>query len=238
MIQPEIKAKIIGLILIIFGIILFFSNLSNRFEFSFSSILIGTLIFFLITEKITPTKISNAQIVGNINTINKIIKSLNLKGYAIFLPKTKILLEERIFIPMDNKNIKLPVIHADFVFSTGSDGNSLGLALPPSGLKLLQEAEKENVFENINMENLENHLQTFIGLDIFNSVSLKGSDNNWKLMVEKPVYCNKNKFCKQFPCPACSAVLIAITRSIKKRVFIKDVTDNDKKIIFDLKIGD
>ena len=66
-----------------------------------------------------PENISNAQTQGNLETIKTIIKNLNLTGNAQFLPTTNIRSEERIFIPLDSKNKKIPEIDDDFVFSTG-----------------------------------------------------------------------------------------------------------------------
>lgn len=237
--QPNIRAKIIGLVLIILGIILLFSNDALYIKLAFALILIGILLIFMITEKTIPQKVSKAQIEGNFSAFENIIKNLNLSGNAVFIPTSNILNEERIFIPLEERNIKIPELNDDSVFSTGVDGKSLGLAIPPSGLKLLQEVEKEINFSEISEENLEEQLQSFVGLDLLKSVTLKRLSDNWKLVIEKPIFCeSSNTMCKQFPCPTCSAILTAITRSTDKKIWINDVVHNGKKAEFNLKIGD
>ena len=237
--QPHIRAKVLGLTLVIIGLVLLFLNDLIDIKISFAFILIGILMIFLITEKTVSSKISNAQINGNFNAFENITKNLNLSGNAIFIPKSDILTEERIFIPLDNKNSKIPNLHDDIVFSTGVDGKSLGMSIPPSGLKLLNEIEKESDLNFLNSEKIEDKLQSFVGIDLLRSIELKKSENIWKLELNKPIFCNGNKsMCKKYPCPTCSAILTAITRSTDKKIWINDVVHNGKKVDFSLKIGD
>jgi len=237
--QPNIRAKMIGLIFIVLGIVLLFTNNTLYVKLSFALLLIGVLMIFIITEKTIPSKISKAQIEGNFNAFENITKNLNLNGNAVFIPKSEILTEERVFIPLENKNTKIPELNDDTVFSTGIDGKSLGMAVPPSGLKLLQEIEKETDFKDINQDNIEESLQTFVGMDLINSVELKKLSDKWKLELVKPIFCQeKESMCRQYPCPTCSALLTAIARSNNKKVWVKDVNHNGKKVEFLLKIGD
>lgn len=237
--QPNIRAKIIGITLVVIGLILLLTDDTFYIKLAFALILIGALLIFMITEKTIPSKISKAQIEGNLNAFKNITKNLNLTGNAVFIPTSDILTEERVFIPLEKTKMKLPEFNNDFVFSTGMDGKSLGIALPPSGLKLLEEVGKETDFENTNEENIEEQLQTFVGMDLLKSVALKKSKDNWKLEIEKPIFCNNEQsMCKQYPCPTCSAILTAITRSTNKKIWINDTTHNGKKVEFNLKIGD
>jgi len=141
---------------------------------------------------------------------------------------------------LKDSDVALPEIDADFVFSTGINGKSLGISVPPSGLKLLQEVEKEADFENVGRENIEEKLQAFVGMDILKSVSFTKETkekDSWKLELEKPVFCtNDPSICTKYPCPTCSAVLTAITKASKKEIWINDTTHNGKKMAFHLKI--
>ena len=237
--QPNIRAKIIGAIFVVIGLILLFTNNSLYTKLAFSLILIGILLIFIITEKTIPSKISKAQIEGNFNAFENITKNLNLSGNAIFIPTSDLLNEERIFIPLEKKNMKIPDLNDNSVFSTGIDGKSLGMSIPPSGLKLLQEIEKETNFSEIPEENIEEQLQSFVGMDLLKSVTLKRLKDTWKLELEKPIFCQGyTSMCRQYPCPTCSAILTAITRSTDKKIWINDVVHNGKKVDFSLKIGD
>ena len=238
--QPHIRAKIIGLTLILIGIIfLLLTNTSLYIKLGFASIIIGLLLIFIITEKTIPKNLSDAQIKGNLETIKNITKNLNLNGNAMFLPANNIRSEERIFIPLNKTQKKLPEIDNDYVFSTGSDGKSLGIAVPPSGLELLKEIEKQVDFKEITLDDVEEPLQSFVGLDLLRSISLEKQEKSWMLNLEKPIFCTKDPdLCNQYPCPTCSAVLTAITRAAKQNIQIEKTTHNGKKIAFQLKIGE
>lgn len=235
--QPHIKAKILGLFLIIIGI-LFISSFSIFFiKIGFSSILIGVFIIVMITEKTVPENISNAQIKGPTDVVKKIASQLNLKGNVIFLPESDILTEERIFIPLKNSEVSFPKVDNELVFATGSNGTSLGLALPPSGLNLLHEIENDVSFKNTDINHVEEKLQSFVGMDVLKSVSLKKKDDDWELTVEKPLYCSSDvSYCKQYPCPSCSAVLTAITKATNKKLMVVDTVRNGKKTTFNFSI--
>jgi len=235
--QPHVKAKIIGLILIAIGIVFLLNSKSLYIKIGFASILVGIFMIFMITERSISKKISDAQIEGNLGLVKSITKELNLAGNAVFIPKSDILTEERIFIPLNDSNVVIPEIDDDFVFSTGTNGKSLGVSMPPSGLKLLQEVEKEANFENARSENIGEKLQAFVGMDILKSVSFTKEQDSWKLELDKPVFCtNDTSICTKYPCPTCSAVLTAITKASKKEIWINNTTHNGNKTTFYLKI--
>ena len=236
--QPHLRAKLIGTALIIVGIVLFFFPTSLNIKLAFTSILIGLFMIFMITEHSIPQNISDAQIQGNLDAIRNITRELNLAGNATFLPKSDVLTEERIFIPLHNSETLIPEIDDTFVFSTGVDGKSLGISVPPSGLKLLQELETEADFEHTGFETVEEKLQTFVGFNLLKSISLKPKDGLWELEIEKPLFCTNNTdLCRQFPCPTCSAALTALARSSKHNIVVQNITPDGKKTTFHLKIG-
>ena len=239
--QPHIKAKIIGMIFIMTGIGFFIAyflySTSLYLKIGFTSILLGTLVIFLITERSVPQETSDANIEGNLVAIRKIIKELHLNGNAIFLPRSNTINEERILIPPNKTGIvKIPEIDEDYVFLNGKDGKKFGISIPPSGLKILKEIEKEEDFYNADIENIEEKLQKFIGKDILKSVSFKKKGQYWNLELEKLIFCPQDqKLCLQYPCPTCSAVLTAITRALGKsdyRLRINNAVHNGKKINF------
>ena len=184
----------------------------------------------------TNIKISNIQIEGNQYAIKKIIEELNLAGNAVFLPKSKILTEERILIPPNNLGtIKIPDMDDNRVFLTGANGKNLGISIPPSGLKLLKEIEKDGEFKSIKIKNMEKKLQIFVHMNLIKSLSFKKGKNDWKLELERPIFLtNDKKLRKQYPGPICSAILTAITRTSKKKLCIIDTTYNEEKITFHL----
>jgi len=231
--QPHMRAKLLGIILIVVGVVLVISSSILSIKLGFAAILIGVFMIVMITEKTVPENISNAQIKGPTDVVKQIASQLNLKGNAVFLPKSDVLTEERVFIPLQNGNVSLPEVDNEFVFATGNDGTSLGLALPPSGLSLLHEIEKDTTFKDTDIDYVEEKLQSFVGMDVLKSVSLKKAKKRWELILEKPLYCtNDETFCKQYPCPSCSAVLAAITKATNKKLYVEDTVHNGKKTTF------
>lgn len=205
-------------------------------KIGFASIFIGLFMIFMITEKSIPKKASDAQIEGNMNVIKKIIKELNLNGNAVFLPKFDTLTEERILIPPNELGIiKIPIMNNNNVFLTGPNGENLGILIPPAGLKLLKEIENDEDFRNTDIENIEEKLQIFVGLNLLKSVSFKKQQNGWKLELDKPMFCNNGQNLEmQYPCPTCSAVLTAITRALNEKIRIYSTTLDGEKITYNI----
>jgi len=232
--ERDVQAKILGVTLIIIGLLLLLIRTPLLLKFSFTLILIGVLMILLITEQTIPRKLHSAQLEGNLGFVNKLIDELELTGKAVFLPKSRILTEERVFIPMLNTpDAQIPYIDDDIVVTKG------GLSVPPSGLNLLKKIQQETSFENIGLENVEEKLQTFVGLNILRSVSLKKQANGWKLQLERPTACEvMQPTCSQYPCAACSAVLTAIAQASGEKIWLKESIRDGKKTIYHLKIGD
>ena len=194
---------------------------------------------FIITEKSIPKKISDTLIEGNTNTVNKLIKELNLLGNAVFLPKSDILTEERIFIPPNKTGIlKIPEIRDNDIIHTTPDGKTIGISVPPSGLKLLNEIQKDKSFKNTTIENLDEKIQLFVGMNMAKSISFKKQKNGWNLEIENytPNENNEN-LNNQYPNPTSSAIITMITRLLNKKIRIYNtITYNRKKIKYHLNL--
>jgi hypothetical protein len=238
--QPDVRAKIIGVLLMIIGLLLLLNPTSLSIKLAFALILIGILMIVLITEQSVPRKISSAQVEGNLAFVNRMIKELKLKGNAVFLPKSRLLTEERVFIPVQTTtDATIPSFDDDVVISKGIFGENQGLSVPPSGLTLLKKIETEASFDHIGIENVEEKLQTFVGMNILKSVTLKKEPNGWKLELVRPEPCSVNEpTCTQYPCATCSAVLTAITKASDEKIWIQETARVGSKTIYHLKIGD
>jgi hypothetical protein len=208
-------------------------------KLAFTTLLIGAFMMLLITEQTVPRRISNAQIEGNLVFVNKMTKDLKLAGNAVFLPKSQLLSEERVYIPVEKTTgTSLPFIDDEMVLNLRADGEVLGISVPPSGLTLLKKIQAETPFDNIGLENVEEKLQTFVGLNILKAVTLKKEKNGWKLELERPEACITDQpTCAQYPCSACSAVLTAITQASQEKIWIQETARVGNKTIFHLKIG-
>jgi hypothetical protein len=235
--QPHIRAKILGSILIILSLSLFINPTDLNIKLAFASLLIGLFMIVMITERSIPQHLSNAQIAGNLHAVQQITKNLNLNGNAIFLPKNTLRSQERIFIPLTNETTNLPQIDDEFVFATGADGTSLGLSIPPSGLHLLNELDSEIGFEEANLDNIEEKLQTFVGHDLIKTIKLTSEQNNLILTLDSPIgNTNQTDLSKQYPSPTTSAILTAITRALQKPLRITDLNQTETTQTYHLQI--
>ena len=232
--ERDVQAKIIGVAFIIIGLLLLLFRTPQVLKFSFALIMIGVLMILLITEESVPRKISSAQIQGNLAFINRMIHELKLAGNAVFLPKSRLLTEERVFIPAQKTTgIQIPYVDDDVVITKG------GLVVPPAGLTLLKKIEAEASFDRIGLENVEEKLQTFVGMNILKAVTLKKEQNGWKLELYRPEPCRVHEpTCDQYPCAACSAVLTAISMASQEKIWIQETAREGNKTIFHLKIGE
>jgi len=218
----------------IIGLLFLLNRTALFMKFSFALIMTGVLMIILITEESVPRKISSAQIQGNLPFINKMINELELTGNAVFLPKSRLLSEERVFIPaLKTTKALIPYLDDEIVITTR------GLAVPPSGLPLLKKIEAEASFDGIGLENVEEKLQTFVGMNILRAVTLKKEPTGWKLELVRPEPCRVDQpTCDQYPCSACSAVLTAITKAAQQKIWVQETTRVDNKTTFHLKIGE
>jgi len=239
--QPAFRAKLLGGVLIAIGAALLINPTPFFIKLSVALIIIGAFMMLLITEQSIPRKISDAQIEGNRAFVKKMTRGLELSGKAVFLPKSSLLSEERVYIPAQNTDVNLlPFLDDDIVVSTRPDGEVIGISVPPAGLTLLKEVEKEVSFEDADLENVEEKLQTFVGMNIMKSITLKPETGGLRLEMEHEEPCcaeSENPTCEQYPCAACSAALLAVTQAAKQKITIQKTEHIDHRTVFHLKIG-
>lgn len=235
--EYHITTRITGLVLIAIGIGFFLFPSDLHMKLGFSSILIGILMVFIIAKKNIESQVNDIQIKGTSDAIRRVLQELHLKGNAIFIPKTEKLSEERMMIPPNNATIiQVPNMTKDTVFLLNGGNKILGLSLPPSGLHLLAEIEKEQNLQHTIMDHMNEKLQIFVGMGLMKSLSLNQVQSCWELELEQLLFCPKDRtLCTQYPCPTCSAILTAIARTAndsESRLWIKDVKHNGKKTTF------
>jgi hypothetical protein len=237
--------QIFGITLTIIGIILFINPTDLQIKISVGLIILGTFMIVMTSGNYVPKNTSDSKIKGNMIPIYKLIIQLKLKGNAVFIPISKNLKEERIFIsPNEKGNIKIPEISNEKVLLYNKKGEILGVSLPPSGLALLDEIDKEKDFDKNNLKHIEMNLKKFVGIDLIKSVSLMKTLVGYKLeiILNNPDFCFKNqRLCRQYPCPTCSAVLTAISRSTvstQKRLWIKNIQRKGNTVVYYLNFID
>jgi hypothetical protein len=243
-----IRAKLFGIILLGAGLFLIlFVKTDLYIKIGFCAIFIGLFALFVITEKMVSQDVLNAYVLTNVAHTNAILKNLNLDASAIYLPSNPSLNnEERVFIPLHATKLRIPKIDRNKVFLTGADGTSMGVALIPSCIKLLEACEKETdiVISTLNIDAIDTTL-TFL----WNTVGIKNlsvrrtgkiiyvnftHSTNYELCETiRRTYSNT---CTQFCCPICSAIVCSIVRCLKKPVAIEHIDVAERAVKLKLKI--
>ena len=86
--DPPVRAKIMGVILIVIGIYLIVFQQGNVYiNIGFGAIFIGLFAIIVINERSVPKKIYDAHLKSNIEFIRSLINSLGLKGNGIYIQK-------------------------------------------------------------------------------------------------------------------------------------------------------
>ncbi|MFX0137688.1 MAG: hypothetical protein ACFFDN_28875 [Candidatus Hodarchaeota archaeon] len=249
--NPPTRAKVMGSIFITIGIyLIIFHSETIYINIGFGAIFIGLFAFIVITEKTIPKKLNDAQLLSSMELLYSLTDNLELKGNGLYIPAGGNLTKERVFIPLqEEEKYDLPSLDDDTVFVTGTSGSSLGVVFVPPGLGLLDLYEKEMgvKIENIDIDELEQNLQIMIyGLGLIKDLFIKREENEFiRLKITHSAYkdiCeeiarNKGIICKQTGCPICSSILCALTRSLDKKVRIRQVDIKDNIISFKLRIG-
>ena len=259
--SPPIRAKLLGLFFIAIGIYLILFKKDPLYQkIGFGAVFIGAFTFLVITEKTTPKKLNDAQMISNMELIHSITNSLNLKGNGVYIPSGNKLSKERVFLTtQDKENYDVPTFDDDMVFVTvqtnenltqdGKPISSLNAVIIPPGLELLETYEKELGIQvkNIDINELKQYLQIMIfGLDLIKDLSIEVEGENFiRVKIKHSTYkdiCNKvtenmGKLYKQTGCPICSSILCAATRALGKKVRIHQVDIEDSEITYLLRIG-
>lgn len=259
--SPPIRAKLLGLFFIVIGIYLILFKKDPLYQkIGFGAVFIGAFTFLIITEKTTPKKLNDAQMISNMELIHSIANSLNLKGNGVYIPSGTQLSKERVFIPiLEKEKNNIPALDGNMVFITVKTAEDLtphnktipaqNVVLIPPGLELLEAYEKEMgiKIEDIDIDELKRYLQVMIyGLDLINDLSIEREGEKFiKVKIKHSAYkdiCDKvtkdmGNVYKQTGCPICSSILCAVTRALGKKVRIHRVDIEDREINYLLRIG-
>ena len=183
MLQPRMRARVIGVLLIAVGVVFLFLSSLLFLKIGFACILLGVFVMVMVTDWVVPQQLGEAQEAGAVEAVKALIHGLNLEGNAVFLPRSGLLAEERVFIPMQLDNLRVPYLDSEIVVAKGSDGKHIGVSIPPSGLTLLKSVDSEDVFSDLGWNTINENLQRFVGVNMVKSVQLSKSENGWDLLL-------------------------------------------------------
>lgn len=230
----EIGARFGGLPLVILGLVdivlILTGSISASREFQelllrvgFGVLLIGLLLLFLFSVRSVPQDLSFSFMLTQGRNIGRLINALNLEGKGIYFPPVGRLNEDRVYIPLEKRDLPPPDISDVSVFDVGSTGPSMGISLLPPGKGFVDRIEQlttQPFSKETPMNGTEALEKLSKGSGLMRSLEL--TDRGERLELE--ILHNRNDtICstlwKEYPdlhskvgCPLCSAALTASAR--------------------------
>jgi hypothetical protein len=201
----------------------------------FGLFLIGLLVLFLYSWRSVPEYILSPFLDIEMMNIGREVQSLKLKGNGIYIPGVRSRLsEDRVFIPLEKKELPIPEPSDDQVFNTGSAGPSMGISILPPGKGLVDDFEKRtgrNYLEE-RMIDAQEALDAFgKGSGLYRSIRIRTKGNRIDLTINNSMMRSVCEFTsKKYPtihrqvgCPGCSAVICIVARISGSPVRILEV---------------
>jgi len=215
----------------------------------FGGLFIGMFVIFVLTERTLPADIAQRQMHSHVRMTEELVSNLNLKGGAAYIPAKFALTREKVMVPATDKQLSLPIMTDDIVFSLGADKATLGIFLTPSGLDLLDGFERDLGVANkdAGLEALEGNMQIAkLGLGLVKDFKIKERGGETILRIEhsafddacRTIRATTPDVCRQVACPICSAFLTGIARASGKIVKVTSVENATDRIQFHMTLQD
>jgi len=203
----------------------------------------GALLLYLKNERYVKTRLLDSTALSSLENLSKIIKELDYKGRAVYLPP-KYLRDFKsglVYIPKKEET-EIPSVEEVSEEKTFSK-NPQGIFLTPPGLNLthLFEKELETDFVKTDLPYLQKNMpKLFIeNLEIAQDSQIETQNSIVNVEITGSVYkdfCTETRklqnICGSIGCPLCSAIACALAMAVGKPIIIeKDETSEDNKTI-------
>ena len=211
----------------------------------FGMLLIGLLILFLFSWRSVPEGLSWSFLKTDMDNLNRDVRSLNLQGKGIYFPAGGRLASDRVFIPLEQKPLPLPVLNEISVFSVGESGPSMGKSIVPPGRGLVNEVEKqtEKRFRDDRLADSNESMEKIgKGTGLIGDINVRDRKNSIEVSIK---HSRLKSICDytfdEYPdlhekcgCPGCSAVICALARVAKMPLRVDEVEREDDTVRYTL----
>lgn len=197
------------------------------------SLLVLSLMYVVIRERgRVPASTAVAEAVALHRGALSIIRALNLKGNAIFVPPRGRLKEDKVFIPLSRGGRVVPDLSDGDVFNPGLFGSEMGVMLPSPGREIIRELERAGTLDTTTLgsHECEALVEPFMGLEgIYGRIRIFDRGGEVKVEVRGGTAIEEIKLLegeggdslRQYPPPPLSAIFSAIARVKKRPMRIK-----------------
>jgi len=214
----------------------------------FGLLLIGLFAVFLYSSRAFPEEYTEAFLITEGQNMGRYLSSLNLEGNGIYMPARGRLTAERVFVPLEKKEMEVPPVADGTVFNSGALGPSLGVSLIPPGKGLVDVVDSNsssNFADHSISEGTEAMEKLGKGTGMFGRISLRDRGGVLELRITHTRFrglCDQlweeyGDLHRQVGCPACSAVLCAAARLVKSDLRILDAKREEREVIYELRRG-
>ena len=210
----------------------------------------GAILAFIQTEEHAKKSLLDASIQPSLATLNQLIKELDYKGNAIYLPPKYFQEPESVKIYIQKKGTGTPTpeeVQKRERQLFAQNPQSLLLTPPGAGLAALFEKTLETSLMKLRLEDLQNNLQKLFIEDLeiaenietqmeatqaskqaIDDVSLTRREETINVKITNTIYkdtCKEARqlshICKTTGCPLCSSIAIAIVKASGKPLTIE-----------------
>jgi hypothetical protein len=209
----------------------------------------GILFFTVLKTRYVKPQIVSGMISSSFTSLEDIIKFLNIKGRAIYIP-TRLNPYLSSLSGIDQELIYLPIVDLadEDAIAESFQKNPVGVRITPPGQQLANLMEEVAGFEiqTLDQNSLKNFLKTTIveKLELADFVDVKLEKNVITVLIRGVAFSNpcknnvrKESICEQIGCPLCSSVACSLTRISKRPVRLQNcnvISENRIQINFSL----
>jgi hypothetical protein len=199
----------------------------------------GALLLYIKPQKYVKARLLDSTIVPLLVTISQTIANIQATGKAIYMPPRDVteLKSGKVFMPTQIEKKTSSIEES----KTQKKNNPNGIYLSPTGLGLanLLESELGKNFYRVDFRQLPGELSKLIqDLEIARKFQIAIESNKITARATESIYqniCNETKdtpnICNSIGCPFCSAIAIALTRTIGKRLVIENCQSQEGKTV-------
>jgi len=192
------------------------------------SLLVLSLMYVVIRERgKVPASTAVAEAVALHRGALSVIRALNLKGNAIFVPPRGRLKEDKVFVPLSRGGRRVPDLSDSDVFNPGLFGSEMGVMLPSPGRGIIEELERAGTLDTstLGSDECEALVEPFMGLEgLFGRIRIFDRGREVKIEVRggttleeiKMLDKEERNLLRQYPPPPLSAIFSAVAR-VKRR---------------------
>ncbi|AGK61045.1 hypothetical protein Asulf_01044 [Archaeoglobus sulfaticallidus PM70-1] len=163
----------------------------------------------------------------------KLLKTLDLKNKAVYIPPYDNMPDGGVFIPLhEDFDIDLAKLDENVMFLTDvGREKEMGLLITPLGKELMKmyESYSEMDFSGAGVGVVEG-APVLKALGLARSITIEEDNERIKVYLEGVVLDTCSKDCEQIACPICSSILLAIAKSLQELIQVEKLEVKERYI--------